>query len=93
MRMCETMAKLVSHASRLKGDDIRLKGLVPSHKACSECDLYLKEDLFHMVMQCPSFERTRCEMYNELSMLDQRIDNVIADRPHDVFRVVDWQTN
>ena len=62
LRICETMAKLVSHASRLKCDDIRLKGLVPSYKACSECDLYMKEDLFHMVMQCPSMDSTHCEM-------------------------------
>ena len=27
IRMCENMAKLVSHSSRLRGDDLRLKGL------------------------------------------------------------------
>ena len=26
-----------------------------------------------------------CEMYNELSLSDQRIDKVIADKPHEVF--------
>ena len=57
IRMCETMAKLLSHASRLKCDDIRLKGLTHSHKACSECELFQIEDLFHVIMQCGSKDK------------------------------------
>ena len=66
IKICETMAKLVSHASKLKGDDLRLKQLLQSHKACSECDFfYLKEDLFHIVMQCLKNDpiRSRCMMH------------------------------
>ena len=85
LRTCETMAKLVSHASRLKCDDIRLNGLVPSYRACSECDLYLKEDLLHIGMQCPTMEKTRGEMYNELSLSDQCLDKLITDGPQEVF--------
>ena len=85
LRTYETMAKLVSHASRPKCDDIRIRGLVPSYRACSECDLHLKEDLFHIVMQCPAMERIRGEMYNELSLCDQRIDKLIAYRPQEVL--------
>ena len=33
--VCEAMARLVCHASRLKVDDQKLKSLTPSHKMCS----------------------------------------------------------
>ena len=58
INICE-MAKLVSHASKLKCDDVRLEGLATSYRVCLECDFYLKEDIFQVVMHCPSTEVIR----------------------------------
>ena len=85
MRMCETMAKLLSHASRLKCDDIRLKGLTHSHKACSDCDLFQVEDLFHVIMQCPGKDKLRRDMYLELTQVNDQLEEIFADKPQDVF--------
>ena len=83
--MCETMAKLLSHANRLKCDDIRLKGLTHSHKACSECELFQIEDLFHVIMQCPSKDKLRRDMYLELAQVNNQIEEIFADNTQDVF--------
>ena len=50
--ICETMARLICHASRLKADDQKLKNLTPSYRMCSNCSMYVVEDLFHIIMQC-----------------------------------------
>ena len=84
-KICEIMAKLVSHASRLKGDDIRLKGLPLSHKACSNCDMFVKEDLFHIVMQCPAQEITRRELYKVLHQQDNSLERIFLGSPREVF--------
>ena len=85
IRMCETMVKMLSHASKLKGDDIRLKGLCPSYRACSNCDMYTKEDLFHITMQCPVHEYVRHRMYKDLYQIDHRIERLFIDNPGEVF--------
>ena len=54
IRPCKVMARLVCHASKLKNDDCRLKGLVPSSRTCPNCDLYLTADIRHILMQCPN---------------------------------------
>ena len=48
INICEMMAKLVCHASKLKGDDVRLKGLTPSFRACTECDLFFERRSFSL---------------------------------------------
>ena len=53
IQVCETMAKIISHSSLLKCDDVRLNHLPYSNRACSLCDLYLPEDVFHISIQCP----------------------------------------
>ena len=50
IRISENMVKLVCHASRLKGDDFRLKGCTHSYLACTECDMFIKEDLRHLAL-------------------------------------------
>ena len=52
--VCETLAKLVCHASLLKVDDVRLKGSSLASKFCTLCDLGQKEDVRHLVLQCPT---------------------------------------
>ena len=85
INVCETMSRLVSHASKLKTDDVRLKGLTPGHRMCAECDLYIKEDLFHMVMQCPTTEEARILMYEDIFAIDNRLKEIFADKQSDVF--------
>ena len=59
VKECETMVKLISHSSKLKSDDVRLKGLTPSHLTCIQCDMYQREDVYHIVMQCPEHATLR----------------------------------
>ena len=61
-KLCEIMARLVCHASRLKSDDLRYKGAIASVLACRHCDLIIVESVVHLVMQCPTFESRRKDM-------------------------------
>ena len=54
-RMCEIMSKIICHASRLKRDDFRLKGLPMSNRTCVLCDMFCIEDVLHIVNQCPFY--------------------------------------
>ena len=88
IRMCENMAKLVSHASRLRGDDVRLKGLTPSHRNCVLCDLYVTETLYHLAMQCPYFEEARIKMYSDLNVLGNRLNVLMNEIPGETFNYI-----
>ena len=66
MKQCETMVKLISHSSALKGDDCRLKRLPFGSKMCIQCELGCIEDANHMILQCPKHEHLRVEMHNEI---------------------------
>ena len=44
-RMREKMAKLICHTSKLKCDDVRLKGLTPSNRVCTDCNMYAVENV------------------------------------------------
>ena len=68
MKMCETMSKLVCHASLLKRDDCRLKGLPMSNRTCINCYMYCIEDITHILMQCPYYQEDRNEMFREIAM-------------------------
>ena len=67
MKQSETMVKLITHTSLLKGDDCRLKRLPFGAKRCTLCYLSALEDANHMIMQCPSQEAHRIGMYNEVN--------------------------
>ena len=79
---CGTMAKLVSHASLLKSDDVRLKGLPHWNRVCTQCDLYAVEDINHVVMQCPGTQQLRDNMFTELDLTFDA-GNVIIDNGQD----------
>ena len=85
IRMCENMAKLICHASFLKCDDPRLKGMSHSNRACSNCDMYLVENVYHMVMQCPMHEQERRLMYARLYEYDPMLEDFCAENPERVF--------
>ena len=62
MRICENLVKIICRASKLKCDDPSLKGALASFKTCELCDqLFFNapEDIFHILMQCPYFLRTK----------------------------------
>ena len=67
VRMCEDMSKIICHASLLKRDDCRLKGLSMSNRTCTNCDLYCLEDIHHIVTQCPYYQVDRKLMYDEIN--------------------------
>ena len=64
--MCENMSKIVCHASQLKKDDYRLKGMSMSNKTCIQCDMFCVEDIVHVIFQCPFYNPERCRMYDEI---------------------------
>ena len=66
VRMCETLAKIVCHTSRLKRDDFRLRGLSMSNRSCVMCDMYCVEDIIHLLTQCPYYQEDRDSMYVEI---------------------------
>ena len=65
IRMCEVMAKILSHASLLKCDDVRLKRLPRGNRICSQRNLYVMEDIFHITMQCSGTQQLRAAMFDE----------------------------
>ena len=55
MRMCEKMSAIVTNSSLLKSDDLRLKGKSFWSKVCERCNLGIREDAKHVIMQCPFY--------------------------------------
>ena len=79
MGVCEKMAALVSEASLLKANDVRLKRATFWSKTCIRCHMSALEDARHIVMQCPSSENSRIEMYEEIANLEcKEIDDAIS---------------
>ena len=90
MKQCETMVKLITHTSDLKGDDCRLKRLPFGAKMCNQCDYGSLEDANHMILQCPKHEPLRIQMYDDINehhnmevgefTLEVMLGNYLADR-------------
>ena len=66
MYMCETMSRLVCHASLLRMDDLRLKKSTMYDRCCPLCYLTAPDNVYHPVLQCPSSERRRREMFSDI---------------------------
>ena len=77
IRSCETIARLVCHASLLKVDDVRLKRLNRSDRSCSLCDMYEYDNVEHLVMHCPRLQPERISMFNEINEIEGRCGKVI----------------
>ena len=84
-RMCESMARLVCRASRLKGDDPRNKGAGHSSSVCCRCELGITENAMHVIMQCPAGEKARCEMLKEIEESSDAFRVKSNEDPGDVF--------
>ena len=83
--MCETMARLVCHASQLKGDDPRYKKESLMQKICHECNLGTLETIFHVIMQCPANEQNTTQMFNDIKAIDNDFDDRSRQAPGEVF--------
>ena len=70
LRWCENLAKIVWKSSLLRVDDFRLKDSLHSDKVCALCDNYSIENIEHIVMQCPFFEKYRVDLYKKIDLLD-----------------------
>ena len=85
MEQSEIMARLVCDASLLKATDIRLKKHSIASKFCTQCDLGICEDIWHIVMQCPYFKQKRTVMLREINEIDDAEIRGLFERPQDVF--------
>ena len=83
--ICETMSRLICHASGLKSDDLRHKGCSPSIKMCSNCDMFITEDLFHVIMQCPYTEEKMRVTQQSIIAIDVTIKEAFKESPDQVF--------
>ena len=84
-RMCESMARLVCRASRLKGDDPRNKDAGHSSSVCSRCVLGITENAMHVIMQCPAGEKVRGEMLKEIEGTSEAFRVKSNEDPGNVF--------
>ena len=84
MNKCETVVKLLSHASILKDDDVRLKGSPMFSKFCEDCDLGVVDDVRHLVLQCPKRQVKRTEMMNAIENIPDGCDPVLLNSRYDL---------
>ena len=81
------MAKLACNASLLKDNDYRLKKLSFSHKVCTVCDLSVRENVNHIVMQCPVFG-VRSEICDILKSIEDCYIQEVLKEPQESFHVI-----
>ena len=79
VQMCETMSRIICHASRLKRDDFRLKGLPMSSRTCTNCNMYCVEDILHIISQCPYYHNDHVMMYQEIYEKCPNVKRVFDD--------------
>ena len=79
MRKCEILARIVCHATTLRGDDIRRKRQYGVDKMCNLYDMYEQEDAKHLVLNCPYYQIERNMMLHEISDIDDGSGHSLAD--------------
>ena len=85
IRMCETLAKIVCKASRLKSDDFRLRDSTHSMMVCEGCDMFTVESMSHLLMQCPSTTDKRNRMFGKINEVYPQFDANCMEEPGEVF--------
>ena len=86
IQVCENLSRILCCSSLLKCDDIRLKGLPPGNRVCSLCDMYVLENAYHIIMQCPGTQILRNFMIEELESY-QDIRDVFNSSPDSVMLI------
>ena len=81
--MCET--RLVCHASLLRMDDLRLKKQSMYARRCPLCDLTAPDDVYHLVLQCPSSERRRRDMFYDLEQRAVSLEARINENQEEIL--------
>ena len=85
IRMCETMSRIVCRKRLLKADDYRLKGSPYSKRTCVQCDMFVPEDIRHVVMNCPAVDLIRRKMYQEIYKISPRLEDIIQENPSEIL--------
>ena len=85
IRMCETMSRNVCRKRLLKADDYRLKGSPYSKRTCVQCDMFVPEDIRHVVMNCPAVDLIRRKMYQEIYKISPRLEDIIQENPSEIL--------
>ena len=85
MKICECMASISAHASKLKSDDVNIKGFPVRHRVYLQSELYALENIHHIVMQCPGFYNLMVQMYEEIEALNGGISLRFEEEPSQVF--------
>ena len=81
MYQCEDMAKLVCNASKLKADDVNFRHSTYYMRTCIECNMSVIENVEHIVMQCPSLDQSRRNMYDEILELANDLGTRLLEDP------------
>ena len=88
MRQCETMAKLVCHASMLRSDDVRLKGLNRSYRQCPLCDLAALDDAYHLLLQCLALQLERNQLFLTITNIPDGTGNIAIEAEDDTLALL-----
>ena len=86
--MCETMSRLVCHASLLRMDDLRLKKQSIYARCCPLCDCAAPDDVYHLVLQCPSSERRRVDMFSDFEQHGISLEARINENPEEILPIL-----
>ena len=84
---CETMIKILCHASDLKVDNPVLKKEIGSSKVCPFCEAGVVDDARHMIIQCANTQGEREEMFRRIHAAIG-VDNVFLDNRVDILAVL-----
>ena len=55
---------------------------------CVMCYLGIREDINHLVMQCPAYEGDRTEMFEVLNTIDDHYVRIALDDHQNIFSVL-----
>ena len=55
---------------------------------CSECYLGIREDVNHLVMQCPAYEGDRAEMFDVLNTIADDYVKIALSDQQNIFNVL-----
>ena len=87
MKSCETMVRLVSYASLLRADDVRLKGSPIASRFCTSCDLAAEDDVRHLIMQCPKWQTERTSFLMEITSITDGSGQTLLESQCDLVYV------
>ena len=80
--------KVITHASLLRSDDVRLKGSPLAARFCILCDLSEVDDVGHMVMSCPSLQPERDFLIEEIRVVQDGSGQLFLSSGCDILIVL-----